>query len=116
MSIHEIFESQLRSAGDLAGVFEFDGRTGYFYLYTISESQSKRGLGAIRVLTGIPDFKQDDVVICWDAGENKVGLRIRGELWAAFDTDTGAGYGGDYDKIDQAEIPTHIAAMFEATN
>jgi hypothetical protein len=112
MSTREMFDSQLRSDGALAGVFEFDGRTGYFYLYKIEEPQGKRVLGAIRVLSGIPNFDQKDIAICWDDSESKVGLRIRGELWAAFDASTGAGYGGGYNECGQAEIPLHIAARF----
>jgi hypothetical protein len=112
MSTREMFDSQLRSDGALAGVFEFDGRTGYFYLYKIEKPQGKRVLGAIRVLSGIPNFGQEDIAICWDDSESKVGLRIRGELWAAFDASTGAGYGGGYSECGQAEIPLHIAAQF----
>ena len=29
---HEMFVSAIRSSGDLAGIFEYDGETGWFYL------------------------------------------------------------------------------------
>jgi hypothetical protein len=34
--MNEILKNTTRSAGDLAGVFEFDGDTSYFYLYNTS--------------------------------------------------------------------------------
>src|SRR5205823_6341887 len=96
MSIDEIFLSQIRSIGDLAGVFEFDGETGYFYLYEMANPEGKKIIGSIRVLAGMPDFEEEDVMICWDKTETRVGLHIRGQLWAAFDANVRAAYGGNY--------------------
>jgi hypothetical protein len=45
----EMFDSSIRSAGDLAGVFEYDGETGYFYLYDSVGSSNQRVLGAKRI-------------------------------------------------------------------
>lgn len=39
-----IFESATRSAGDLAGVFEHDDDTGYFYLYDLSRGEGQKSL------------------------------------------------------------------------
>jgi hypothetical protein len=38
----EIFVSSVRSTGDLAGVFEYDGETGYFYLYRAKGASGKK--------------------------------------------------------------------------
>jgi hypothetical protein len=76
---NEIFDSSLRSAEDWAGVFEFDGTTAYFYLYNQAGEQEEKVAGAIHVLTGVPDFEQQDVLTRWDPTENKVGLFIRGD-------------------------------------
>jgi len=115
MSTDEIFSSQVRSIGDLAGVFEFDGDTGYFYFYRTTEPQGQKVIGSIRVFSGMPDFEEEDVAVCWDETESKVGLRIRGKLWAAFDATTGAAFGGNYHADSRAEIPTRIVACFEST-
>ena len=53
--MEEIFESSVRSAGDLAGVFEFDGDTSYFYLYRVDASEGNKVLDAIKVSVGEPD-------------------------------------------------------------
>lgn len=114
MSTDEMFDSQLRSIGDFAGVFEFDGDVAYFYLYDTTKAEKEKVLGAIHVLTGTPDFEEKDVAIGWDESEGKVGLLIRGTLWAAFDATTKAAYGGNYHAGSRAEIPAEIAASFES--
>jgi hypothetical protein len=105
--IDEMFDSSVRSKGDLVGVFEYDGETAYFYLYETGRECGHKVVGAIRIMSGDPDFEQADLVIHWDAGETKVGLFIRGELCAAFESN-GAKYGGDYRRGAQAQIPTEI--------
>lgn len=112
MHTDEMFNSALRSVGDFAGVFEFDGDVAYFYLYDTTQPEQHKVLGAIHVLSGTPDFKEDEVAICWDRSETKVGLRIKGKLWAAFDADARKGYGGDYRAGGTAEIPPAIDASF----
>jgi hypothetical protein len=90
----ELFESCVRTKGDLAGVFEFDGDAGYFYLYDVSGAAGSRVLDSIRVLAASPDFTESEVGVRWDVAEVVVGLFIRDELRAAFDSLTGAKYGG----------------------
>src|SRR4051812_21738088 len=89
----EIFADAIRSAGDLAGVFEFDGQTGYFYLYRIGAGHQKV-VNAIHVVSGDLDFAEREIAIRWNPKEDKVGLFIKGELWAAFDAIGQAKYGG----------------------
>jgi hypothetical protein len=108
----EIFESSVRSTGDIAGVFEFDGNVAYFYLYNTSAADKHKIIGAIRMVAGMPDFEEDDLAICWDQTESKVGLRIRGSLWAAFDAKTSEAYGGNYRAGGKPEIPASILALF----
>jgi len=112
MAANEMFDSAVRSSGDQAGVFEYDGETGYFYLYEIRESQGNKVVGAIRVLIGAPNFDDDDVSIRWDTAERMVGLFIRGKLWAAFDNISGARYGGHYGSAEQAAIPETLKEAF----
>lgn len=110
--VDEIFESNVRRKGDLAGVFEYDGETSYFYLYDQSR-QKERVLGAIRLLSTRPDFSSEDVDIRWTADDVKVGLFIRGELWAVFDTERGKEYGGNYRPRARPELPAIATQGFE---
>ena len=96
MSSEEIFDSCVRSTGDLAGVFEYDGETCYFYLYEPEQGGSGKVIGSIHVLTGVPDFADADVSIRWDIKEQKVGLFIRDRIWAVFDSAQGLKFGGGY--------------------
>lgn len=91
----EILVSSVRTDGDLAGVFEYDGDTGYFYLYAVGPARN-RVMGAIQLLTGNPDFGAEDVRVCWSADEKRVGLLIHNAVWALFDTTNGAQLGGPY--------------------
>lgn len=107
----EIFDSSVRSAGDLAGVFEYDGETGYFYLYETEEGEGHKVLGAIHVLSGDPDFVEVDVSIRWDSVSRRVGLFIRDVLWAVFD-DCREQYGGRYRPGARPALPSEATAWF----
>jgi hypothetical protein len=102
----EIFDSAVRPAGDLAGVFEYDGETGYFYLYATGGGAGQRVLDSIHVLSGEPDFAKSDISICWDSEEQKVGLFIKGVLWAAFDCGRRTKYGGSYKPGGKPSLPS----------
>ena len=62
----ELFDSAVRSRGDLAGVFEYDGETAYFYLYDVTREQEHRIVDAIHVLSGESDLTAQDVEVRWD--------------------------------------------------
>lgn len=104
MQAGEMFASAARSAGDLAGVFEYDGDTAYFYLYQTGDPGNKV-LDSIHILSGRPDFEESDIEVRWNAREQNVGLFIRGELWAVFNGDTQAKHGGDYRPGTHPELP-----------
>jgi hypothetical protein len=110
--VEEIFESCVRRSGDLAGVFEFDGETSYFYLYSTKDRGGEKVLSAIHILTGPPDFTDSDVSVRWDERESKVGLFIRGTLWAMFDLSTGAKDGGGYAPQGRPQLPEGASAGF----
>ncbi len=90
----EIFDSCVRSKGDLAGVFEYDGETGYFYLCRARGDAVGPILDRLHILSGPPNFEEIDVLVRWDRQEEKVGLFIRRELWAVFDPASQKTYGG----------------------
>ena len=104
MATEEIFDSCVRPAGDLAGVFEYDGETGYFYLYATDATGDARVLDAVHIVSGEADFEASDVVIEWDRGETRVGLTIRGQLRATFDTADMAKHGREPSKASQAAV------------
>ena len=112
MANNEIFHSGVRSRGDLAGVFEYDGETGYFYLYDTGKQRGHKILDAIHVISGELDFTDADVVIRWDRPEQKVGLFIRGKLWAAFDGRHRLKYGGNYRFGAQPNLPPEETQNF----
>ena len=111
--MEEMFDSALRSAGDRAGVFEYDGETGYFYLYATDEGAGKKVLDSICVLSAEPDFVEEDVSVRWDLDEQKVGLFIRNVLWAAFDCGLRSKYGGRYDPRVGPSLPPGAETGFE---
>jgi hypothetical protein len=92
----EIFDSALRSHRDLAGVFEYDGETAYFYLYRTNNAESGEIIDAIHVFSGKPDFDENDITVSWDKREQLVGLFIHGQLWAAFSEPWPTKHGGNY--------------------
>jgi hypothetical protein len=92
----EIFESAICAVGGLCGVFEYDGEVGYFYLCRLSDDGESKILDAIRVVSGTVDFTQADVRVEWAKSNKKLGLFIKGVLWAIFDTTSGKKHGGNY--------------------
>jgi hypothetical protein len=106
----EIFESAVRSIGDLAGVFEFDGVTSYFYLYRVDENEEEKILDAIKISVDAPDYTDADVEIQWFDNERLVCLKIREEIWAAFDCDSSQKFGGDYIAGTSPHLPPEILA------
>jgi hypothetical protein len=110
------FDSFVRSAGDLAGVFEYDDGVGYFYLYEVLGQATGKIIKAIRISSGEPDYAESDIAIRWDRRERSVGLFIRGELWAVFDAEMRHSYGGHYSPHKHADVPHEISAGFEITN
>lgn len=112
--MEDIFESVSRTAGDLAGVFEYDGETAYFYLFDIEADENTKVVGAIRMFVGAQDFSEADILIKWDIEEQKVGLFIRGKLWTVFECDTRKQFGGDYKPNETPNISQDVAKSFVA--
>jgi hypothetical protein len=107
---NDIFESSVRSYGDLAGVFEYDGEEGYFFLFDLTKETGKQGSGVICVNSKNADFRESDVAIKWNASEEIVGLYIRGNLCAAFDQQ-GRKFGGNSGS-EAPGIPTGVIEQF----
>jgi len=96
MAAAEIFDSAVRPAGDLAGAFEFDGTTGYFYLCNVIENGNPTVLDHIHLYSGDAGLAAADIVVRWDFSDTRVGLFVRGVMWAVFNCLTGQKHGGAY--------------------
>ncbi|NTG47574.1 DUF2251 domain-containing protein [Agrobacterium rhizogenes] len=107
----ELFESAVRSSGDLAGVFEFDGEVGYFYLCVTGEKGSKI-IDSMGVFLNTPMSSLPSIAVEWDASEQNVGLVIDGILWAIFDCANGKKFGEAYSKNIKPNFPTAVAQGF----
>lgn len=92
----DLFQSAIRGNGDLAGVFEYDGDVGYFYLYDVSREDRHRVLDSIHVFSGATSLEESDVVVRWDDRGERVGLFLHGVQWAAFNTKSGRKFGGNF--------------------
>src|ERR1041385_611461 len=96
MPKRELFESATSHDGHFAGVFEDAGSVAYFYLCQLADGADGRILDHIHMYTGNVGLRESDVNIRWDGKGEKVGLFIRGELWALFDCATREKSGGDF--------------------
>ena len=92
----DIFSETVRSSGDLAGVFEYDGETGYFYLCRLEDADDPKIIDSLPVVSGPIDFTENDVSILWDDTQTNVALFIRGTNWAVFDSVSNQKFGGNY--------------------
>jgi hypothetical protein len=112
MATDEMFDSSARSKGDFAGVFEYDGEVGYFYLYESGKDAGHKVAGAIRIFSGEAEFKQADIAVRWDGSERSVGLSICGQICAVFDADARVKYGGNYIRGVPSDIPSEVLNGF----
>ena len=110
--MEELFESAIRSSGDLAGVFEFDGETGYFYLYRLDAPEGNKVLDAIKVSVGRPAYSAADLAIEWSADNLLVCLKIAGRVCAVFDTEGPHKFGGAYMPGRDSEVPLVVLQRF----
>jgi hypothetical protein len=101
----DIFDSAIRSPGDLAGVFEYDGETGYFYLFEVGGRGGARILSAIHIVSGPLNVGDAEIDVRWDESEDRVGLFIRNTLSAVFNVADAGKYGGDYDRRRVPSVP-----------
>lgn len=86
------FIERIRFAGDLAGVFEYDEETAYFYLYEVGG----RVLDALQICTNCPSILDQDVDVRWDKLGHKVALFVNGAFCAMFVVSTREKFGGDW--------------------
>ncbi len=113
MTTEEIFDSCVREKGDLAGVFEYDGEAGYFYLYETKRGQGEKIVDKLHIpLRANLISRKRPVSVRWDSKEERVGLFIRNVLWAVFDGLQRLKYGGGYKTGIQPSLPESATAGF----
>ena len=114
MNDSELFASAIREQGDLGGVFEHDGVTGFFYLFDTAAPAGHGIQGAIKVTSGAHNLRETELEVRWSASGESVGLFISGTLWAAFDARSRQGFGGGYRPDEKPCLPLEVAREFEA--
>jgi hypothetical protein len=107
----ELFESEARSTQDLAGFFEYENNTAYFYLYRLGAE--RKVLDAIHIFTGPHCFSPSDIIVRWDREEKVVGLFIQGVLWAAFQVTPFQKFGGNYARGECPAMPVSMRNRFD---
>ena len=107
----EIFTSLVRARGDLAGVFEYDGETGYFYLYRTESPDGTKVVDSLHVISGEIELTSNDVMILWDRSQTKVALFLRDVMWGVFDCVSGQKFGGDYAPGKTPRLPPNLTFL-----
>lgn len=108
---NEIFESAVRTSGDLAGIFEYDDEGGYFYLFDLTKNNGSQARGVIFVTPKNTDFQPSDVSVSWNEAQDIVGLYVHHDLWAAFDQQ-GRKYGGIDETQKTPSVPAAVIEQF----
>lgn len=107
--MREFIESALRPDGDLAGVFEFDGETSYFYLWNSTLKDGKKILASICIDVAPSEIENSEVVIRWDENSKYVGLFFSRKLVAVFDDSGGRFFEGNF-----STIPDSLSGVFNS--
>ncbi len=108
---NDVFKSLVRDKGDLGGVFEYDGDTGYFYLYNLSASANSKIRGGICIFPGPTFVDESKISIKWNKRQNIVSLVIDGLIWAAFE-ENGTPHGGRYTEGRTSSVGQKIIEQF----
>lgn len=96
---------KFRTKGDMAGVLEFDGETGYFYLVAVSHRGNQKIIDHLQVFSRNSYAERSELQIEWNDSQEKVGLFIGGELWALFDTVSRKKSGGNFTRESDPAVP-----------
>ncbi len=108
-----IFESSIRTSGDLAAIFEYDDEGGYFYLFDLTKAKGQQARAVIVVSEHGVALEGADVSVRWNASGDIAGLCIAGNLWAAFD-EHGRRYGGGYGTQNAPSISSEVTRRFNS--
>lgn len=101
----DIFITSTRTKGDYAGVFEYDGETSYFYLYSLGILDGKKIVGAIGLPYEITMESEPDLSVRWNKQETKVGVFLRDNLLGLFNLGLKSSGSGDFRGVTLPNIP-----------
>jgi len=107
----DIFVSAVSPSGKLAGVFEYDGDVGYFYLLNLERPKGQQIMNSIIIASENPELIASDVDISWSGDGTGAGLFIRDCLWAVF-IGQDKKYGGNYETGRLPDIPKAVSSLF----
>lgn len=102
---NDIFITSTRTKGDYSGVFEYDGETSYFYLYSLGNPDGKKIIGAIGLPYEITMDSEPDLSVRWNKQETKVGVFLRDNLLGLFNLGLNSEGSGDFKGITLPNIP-----------
>ena len=101
----DIFITSTRTKGDYSGVFEYDGETSYFYLYSLGNPDGEKIVGAIGLPYEITRNSEPDLSVRWNKQETKVGVFLRDNLLGLFNLGLHPKAGEDFKGVTLPNIP-----------
>jgi hypothetical protein len=90
----EMFRSA--SFGDFAGVFEYDGETGYLYLFDNGRAADRRIVGPFTFSRELLISRSPESRCVGTTKDCELACSFVVDSWAEFDAVRGVGFGGDY--------------------
>lgn len=107
----DIFVTATRRDGRMAGVYEYDEDTGYFYLCEVVGGQP-RVVDAIHIVSAPSNLDEESIEVRWSGDERCLALLIHGEPWAAYCPAERGKYGGNYTPDGIADLPATVKEQF----
>lgn len=96
-------------ANGLAGVYEYDDGTAYFYLCRVGTSAHVKIIESLQIDPQVRELSNGDIVLAWDEAGIRVGL------FAVFNVETPAKFGGRNIEA-QCDIPEEERFPLRTTN
>ena len=106
-----IYKSSLGPEG-VGAFFEEEEGVGWFYLFDDRREETKKIVTALKICSRGHGLKGKDLKLVWDKTGIKVGLQIRGEVWAVFDTRTLKSHSSRYTPDGEPGLPPRAVKGF----
>lgn len=88
------FITAVCEANGLAGVYEYDDGTAYFYLCSVGPSGHAAIIDNLQIDPRVRELSNGDIVLAWDDVGIRVGLFVKQVLCAVFNVDMHTKFGG----------------------
>jgi hypothetical protein len=99
-----LYKSSLGPEG-VGAFFEVEDGVGWFYLYDDNRAKTQKIATALKVCSPGHGLKGKDIKLVWDKSGVKVGLQLRGSVWAVFDAKTRKSYCSHYTPHGKPSLP-----------